>query len=250
MDPFGRQNVFPTYGTFGVPASRDWMAPMPEAIPEPMPAATPTPAPAQEPTILDRIAGPIQQVYDAASRTIRRAYYPQQSIGATNVIPMKPPAQQGAPVKGAPIVGKDITLPELVNLQRMAESSGNYQAVNRQKKGNTASGAYQYTDGAWNNYGGYARALYAPKEIQDRRFAEDIAARVEKYNGDIYRALAEHYLPSYANTPERWDKASTFKVKGKPVTTKPVRTYLKRVLRGTKYEAGIDEYIRQHQQVQ
>lgn len=240
MDPFGRSQVFPVYGTFGLPASRDWMAPMPEAIPE----KPPTPAPTPEPTIMERVAGPIQQVYDAATGIMRRAYYPQQALAPSNVIPIKP---QAVPIKGAPIVGKDITLLELIGLQRKAESSGNYQAANTEKKGNTASGAYQYTDSTWNNYGGYSRAMFAPKEVQDRRFAEDISARVQKYNGDIYRALAEHYLPAYANTPGRWGQQSTFKVKGRTVTTKPVATYLRQVLRGTPYEAGIDEYIRQHQ---
>lgn len=156
----------------------------------------------------------------------------------------QPMVQSGKPT--GIIVGKDIPLDKLIEIQRMAESTNNYQAINREKKGNTASGAYQYTDGTWNNYAGYPKALLAPKEVQDRRFAEDIQNRVRKYNGDMFKSLAAHYLPAFANKPESWRKPATFKVNGKTVTTKSVESYLRQVLKDSPYINQLDAYLEQN----
>lgn len=156
----------------------------------------------------------------------------------------KVPKSNTLPRTGSiPRVGEGITLAQLTDLQRAAESSGNYQALNRERKGNTASGAYQYTDGTWNNYGGYAKALLAPREVQDRRFAEDVARRVEKYDGDMFKALAEHYLPIQANRPELWRDPATFRAGNRTHTVKSVETYLRRVLKDSPYEAQLDAYL-------
>ena len=49
------------------------------------------------------------------------------------------------------------------------ESGGDYGAENGRS---SASGAYQITDGTWDGYGGYDRAVHAPPAVQDARAAE------------------------------------------------------------------------------
>jgi len=133
-----------------------------------------------------------------------------------------------------------------VQLQKQAESSGNYQAINRERPGNTASGAYQYTDSTWNNYGGYPKAALAPKAVQDRRFAEDVASRVNKYQGDIFKTIAAHYLPAAAGNPAQWDQPYRVKTKKGVTVVRPVATYLRHVFKGTPFEGQIDAYIAAH----
>lgn len=122
------------------------------------------------------------------------------------------------------------------------ESSGNYQAINKDRPGNTASGAYQYTDSTWNNYMGYPKAALAPAWVQDKRFQDDVTSRLEKFGGDPYKAIAAHYLPALASTPEKWDRP--FKVHGR--TVKPVLSYVRYVVNGTPLEKGLDAYLAQY----
>lgn len=158
------------------------------------------------------------------------------------------PAQTNKqPVQGDfPVVGKNLTIDQFIDMQRKAESSGNYQALNTERKGNTASGAYQYTDRTWNGYGGYGKAMYAPKEVQDRRFQEDLNNRVAKYGGDVFKAAADHYLPIQAGNPALWDQPARLQMGKKVITVKSVGSYLKSVFKGTPYADQVDEYINAH----
>jgi hypothetical protein len=47
------------------------------------------------------------------------------------------------------------------------ESGGNPRAQNPHS---TASGLYQFVNGTWNHFGGYARAMYAPVSVQTAKF--------------------------------------------------------------------------------
>lgn len=47
------------------------------------------------------------------------------------------------------------------------ESGGNPRAQNRHS---TASGLFQFINGTWNHFGGYARAMYAPVSVQLKKF--------------------------------------------------------------------------------
>lgn len=49
------------------------------------------------------------------------------------------------------------------------ESGGNPTAANRHS---TASGLWQFLDTTWAEFGGYARAMYAPPEVQNQRAVE------------------------------------------------------------------------------
>lgn len=131
---------------------------------------------------------------------------------------------------------------QITDIVRRTESTNNYQALNTDDPGNTASGAYQYTDGTWNNYGGYAKAMYAPPEVQDRRFAEDLAARMRRHNGDPFRVIAAHYLPAYADNPEIWNQS--LEIKGRKV--QPIATYVRKVIKGTPLEGHFDAYLGTH----
>lgn len=152
-----------------------------------------------------------------------------------NVSPMRPGT--------FPTVGRDISIQDFVNLQRQGESGSDYQALNRQKPGNTASGAYQVTDATWNNYGGYKKALLAPKEVQDQWYAEQLDKRLKKYQGDPFKILAEHYLPRLASDPARWGERFRFK---NGHTVEPVAKYLRQMVRGSALEEPLEQYLRSY----
>lgn len=162
-------------------------------------------------------------------------YLPPRLPLQNNVVNIQPRQQQPVPVQPNP--AHTNILQELTNIIRQKESSDDYSAVNKKS---SASGAYQYTDSTWNNYGGYPKAALAPPAVQDQRFEQDIAARYAKY-GNPYQAIAAHYLPALADTPNKW--FSPFKVHGKVV--QPVINYVRYIVRGTPLESGLHEYIAQ-----
>lgn len=174
-----------------------------------------------------------------------------------NYLPaVRPPFRADAPQEEM-TPGIDMPLPEIIRRRKLAVESGdwkaplhavrgNYQARNRDKPGNTASGAYQYTNRTWNNYGGYAEAALAPAHVQDARVNEDISRSLRKFNGDIFKVFAEHMLPAQANKPWLWDQPSTLTLGGKVHHIPPVLEYVRRSVYGTPYEAQLEQYIAAH----
>lgn len=69
----------------------------------------------------------------------------------------------------------------------------------------SASGLYQYTEGTWNNYKGYPRAMDAPPEIQEEKMRADLALSLAKHGNDPYKAIANHYQPGLAHNPAVWN---------------------------------------------
>lgn len=59
-----------------------------------------------------------------------------------------------------------LTLPAVLLRIRWCESRDQYDAENPTS---TASGAWQILDGTWNGWRGYARAVHAPRRVQDAK---------------------------------------------------------------------------------
>lgn len=121
----------------------------------------------------------------------------------------------------------DYLLPKVRDL----ESKGDYKADRATKyPGQTASGAYQYTDSTWGGYGGYNRAVDAPPEVQDKKAREDFQSRLGEYGNDPFKAAAGHYFPKYAGDPKLWDQPLK-NGKGEVIpNSMPVKDYLSKVL--------------------
>lgn len=123
----------------------------------------------------------------------------------------------------------EITMDDFLYGLRMHESNGNYQA---QSPISTASGAYQYINGTWNNYRGYARAKDAPPSVQDERARADCTASHKRYGGDWEKVAAYHFYPKWANDKSKWNQSPS---KGNPT----VRTYVDSVIGKAKAKAGV-----------
>jgi hypothetical protein len=82
-----------------------------------------------------------------------------------------------------------LTLDEVVHGIMLQESGGNYTAHSPY---GSASGAYQYIDSTWNDYGGYAHAKDAPPAVQDQKMRSDTEAAYKKL-GDWDRVIAAHF---------------------------------------------------------
>ena len=74
---------------------------------------------------------------------------------------------------------------------RTLESGGDYAA---QARGASASGAYQFIDSTWNQYGGYVRAGDAPPDVQDAKASEMIATILDKNGGDVSAVPVVWYI--------------------------------------------------------
>ena len=94
----------------------------------------------------------------------------------------------------------------LQTIKNRESAGGNYTIINPSPK-SSASGAYQFVDNTWNNYGGYSAAHLAPPHVQDARAREDVErflamGGLEAVAGMWFRP-ATYMLGS--SSPE-WDK--------------------------------------------
>jgi len=101
----------------------------------------------------------------------------------------KPGGKRGDFMEAGPPKNRDEYLYRLAHY----ESKGNPAAHNPKS---TASGAFQYTDDTWGNYGGYKSALHAPMEVQYKRASEDLDKRLAHNNGDLVATTLTHFLGS------------------------------------------------------
>ena len=87
---------------------------------------------------------------------------------------------------------------------KMVESHGNYKAKSRWS---SASGAYQFIDSTWNNYGGYKRAYLAPAKIQDQRMFRSLEQRFWDKDGDWEKVIAAHMYPAWSDDKSKWHRS-------------------------------------------
>ena len=127
------------------------------------------------------------------------------TAGAPPDTPDIPTGQFDDTAIGAHYDASHLTVDAVIHGIMMQESGGDYTAQNPT---NSASGAYQYIDGTWDDYGGYAHAKDAPPEVQDAKMRADITASAEHFNGDWDRVIATHFAgePDQEGPKTDWDK--------------------------------------------
>ena len=92
---------------------------------------------------------------------------------------------------------------KVMNGIKLQESGGNYKS---ESQWSSASGAYGYIDSTWNDYAGYSRAKYAPKEVQDMRMLESLHTRWKEKGGDWSKVIAAHFYPAWSDNKSLWDQ--------------------------------------------
>lgn len=94
------------------------------------------------------------------------------------------------------------TLDEFMAAIRTVESGSNYA---HPKNASGASGAYQFIDSTWGNYGGYRSAYLAPPEVQDERARQLMQAYYDQFGDWDYVAAAWIGGPgTAAKGPSKW----------------------------------------------
>ena len=104
---------------------------------------------------------------------------------------------------GQPAVVFDGELDQVLATIRTIESGNDYTA---QATGSSASGAYQFIDSTWGNYGGYPEAWQAPPATQDAKAAEWASLILQNHDGDVSVVPVIWYL-GHLPAPDspRWD---------------------------------------------
>jgi hypothetical protein len=214
-------------------------------------ALNPTTAPAPGVEVDPAIgASPVDNVQQALQYARQLEAQAKPALHAAAQAASRAPGIVGAAATGIaqatqpdqPIVS--VPAADVVALIRQHESGNDYSALN--KEGSSASGAYQYTNGTWGNYGGYSRAALAPRKVQDARALQDVTANLQKYGGDPFKAIAAHYLPAAAKNPALWDKPYPVTVHGKTIMVSPVADYIRSTVANTPLEGQFDAYLQHY----
>lgn len=162
-----------------------------------------------------------ERIYQRLDDEIKAEYDPL--VGVNPIIAGKPVgglsgvssasfAVTGAGVSGAASQFEAITVADgdieiVLQTIRTMESGGDYRAINKgDGKGDWATGAYQFTDGTWNNYGGYKRAYEAPPVIQDERARADVRGFLSRYGNRAMNVPLGWYYPVSLKDPSWLDK--------------------------------------------
>lgn len=211
-----------------------------------------TPPPGAAPTDAALGQDPMDNLRQAISYARQLAAQAKSSIHAGAQVAAQAPgvmgtvgqaAAQATAPEPAPSAPPALDAPTIAGLIRHHESNDNYTAINHDNPGNTASGAYQYTDPTWAGYGGYHSAALAPRAIQDQRAQADIAASLNKYGGDAFKAIAHHYLPAAASNPATWSQP--YKLPNGH-TVAPVADYVRATVANTPLQGQLDAYLRHY----
>jgi len=86
---------------------------------------------------------------------------------------------------------------------RAVESGGDYTIKGPPTLSGRATGAYQFIDSTWGNYGGYPSAYLAPPQVQDRRARQLMSAYHREFGRWDLVAVAWHAGPATARKVQR-----------------------------------------------
>lgn len=115
---------------------------------------------------------------------------PPDSVPVDTTVPQHP---NRAASKYDGVYANGVPIDVVMATTRQLESGGDYSA---QAQGSSASGAYQVIDSVWNGYGGHARAVDAPPDVQDQFAYEAFVAILKRYGSDVSTIPLAWYYPA------------------------------------------------------